>query len=249
MPHAIKLSAISTKPPTKVKKSEVISKMSSLTKQLSAIQEKLYAQHGFSVLIVLQGMDTSGKDSAVKQVFTGVNPAGCNVTSFKAPTAIELNHHFLWRISNACPQLGMIQIFNRSQYEDILVPMVLETHTEHILNKRCEEIKVFEEGLVATNTIVLKFFLHVSQHEQFSRLKKRKENPSKQWKFHPEDLIDTEKHQKYLNAYQFILNHHSTVLPWFIVPADKKWYKNYIILNSIVQTLTQYHFDYPVLTI
>lgn len=245
MPHAIKLASVSTTPPRKVKKSHVVAKMASLIKQLSAIQEKLYAQHSFSVLIVLQGMDTSGKDSAVKQVFTGVNPAGCSVTSFKAPTAVELNHHFLWRISNACPQLGMIQIFNRSQYEDILVPMVLETHTEQVLSKRCEEIKVFEEGLVTANTILLKFFLHVSQQEQFARLKKRKENPSKQWKFNPNDLIDTERHQKYLNAYQFIFNHQSTTLPWVIVPADKKWYKNYIILNSIVQILTQYHFKYP----
>jgi PPK2 family polyphosphate:nucleotide phosphotransferase len=245
MLHAIKLSTISTTPSSKVKKSHVVSKMESLTKQLSDIQEKLYAQHGFSVLIVLQGMDTSGKDSAVKQVFTGVNPAGCNVTSFKTPTAIELNHHFLWRISNACPQLGMIQIFNRSHYEDILVPMVNQTYTEHELSKRCEEIKVFEEGLVTSNTILIKFFLHVSQQEQFNRIKKRKENPSKQWKFNPDDLVDTERHQKYLSAYQFILNHQSTTLPWVIVPADKKWYKNYIILNSIVQTLTQYHFDYP----
>jgi len=244
MSKPVKLSDEATAPSTKVKKSHLVSKIPLLLKQLSDLQEKLYAQHAFSVLIILQGMDTSGKDSAVKQVFTGVNPAGCNVISFKAPTDIELNHHFLWRISNACPQIGMIQIFNRSQYEDVLVPMVKQTMVEDELNKRCEEINLFEEGLVNANTIVLKFFLHVSQKKQFKRLQARKDNPSKQWKFQQEDLDDIEKHNKYLNAYQFILNHPSKKLPWVVVPADKKWYKNYIILNSIVQTLTKYQFAY-----
>jgi len=241
----VELSDLATIPSTKVKKIHLVSKVPLLVKQLSDLQEKLYAQHAFSVLIILQGMDTSGKDSAVKQVFTGVNPAGCNVTSFKAPTDKELNHHFLWRISNACPQIGMIQIFNRSQYEDILIPMVKQTMSEDKLVKRCKEINLFEEGLVNANTIVLKFFLHVSQKEQLKRLQARKDNPSKQWKFQQEDLDDIEKHHKYLNAYQFILNHSSNTLPWVTVPADKKWYKNYIILNSIVQTLTKYHFAYP----
>lgn len=245
MSHTIKLSEVSTKPPAKVTKLEIRKKMTSLLEELSEIQEKLYAQHAFSVLIVLQGMDTSGKDSAVKQVFTGVNPAGCNVTSFKAPTVIEQDHHFLWRISNACPQKGMIQIFNRSHYEDILVPYVQQTLSEKKLKERCEEINVFEKGLVASNTIIIKFFLHVSQDAQLERLEERKVNPRKHWKYNKQDIIDIDKHKKYAKAYQFIFDHDSTVSPWNIIPADKKWYKNYCILNHIVETLQPYHFAFP----
>ena len=216
------LSDISTTPPDKIKKSTVIKKL-----------PELIRQHYYAVLIILQGMDTSGKDGAIKQVFTGVNPAGCNVTSFKQPTEIELNHHFLWRISKACPQIGMVQIFNRSQYEDVLIPMVKSTLDKKALTKRCDEINAFENGLVNANTIVLKYFLHVSQKKQFKRLKKRKENPDKQWKFNPDDLADIEKHKKYLNAYQFIFDNQSKDLPWVVVPADKKWYKNYFILTAL----------------
>ncbi|MES2779508.1 MAG: PPK2 family polyphosphate kinase [Bacteroidota bacterium] len=245
MSHSVQLAKIATNPPAHIKKSKILSEMVSLLKQLSEIQEKLYAQHAFSVLIVLQGMDTSGKDSAVKQVFTGVNPAGCNVTSFKAPTAIELDHHFLWRISKECPQKGMIHIFNRSHYEDILVPLVKQTLSEKKIKERCEEINVFEKGLMAEHTIILKFFLHVSQEEQFKRLEERKENPRKQWKFNKEDIIDIDKHHHYAKAYQFIFDHDANLIPWTIIPADKKWFKNYCILNHIVKTLSQYRFSYP----
>ncbi len=245
MSHSFKLSEISTLPSSEVKKSHILSKTEGLLQKLSDIQEKLYAQKVYSVLIILQGMDTSGKDSAVKRVFTGVNPAGCNITSFKAPTTLERSHHFLWRISKVCPQTGMIQIFNRSQYEDILVPMVNQTLSEKELSDRCKEINAFEEGLVAANTILLKFFLHVSQEEQFKRLEERKEDPDKQWKFDKDDLVDIEKHQKYLKAYQFIFDHQSDTMPWVVVPADKKWFKNYSILHHIVKTLQQYDITYP----
>lgn len=245
MSHSVQLSEIDTKPSSKTKKSEIRSEMSSLLEQLTDIQERLYAQHAFSVLIVLQGMDTSGKDSAVKQVFTGVNPAGCNVTSFKAPTPIELDHHFLWRISKKCPQKGMIHIFNRSHYEDILVPMVKQTLSEKKLKERCEEINVFEKGLLNDHTIIMKFFLHVSQEQQFKRLEERKSNPNKHWKYSKEDIVDIEKHKKYANAYQFIFDHDANLTPWTIIPADKKWYKNYCILNHIVKTLKQYAIEFP----
>lgn len=248
MSHSVQLSEIATKPSSKIKKSDILAEMDSLLEELSEIQEKLYAQHAFSVLIVLQGMDTSGKDSAVKQVFTGVNPAGCNVTSFKAPTVIEQDHHFLWRISKACPQKGMIHIFNRSHYEDILVPMVQQALSEKKLKERCEEINVFEKGLIGAHTVLIKFFLHVSQEEQLERLKERKENPNKQWKYNKEDVVDIDKHKKYAKAYQFIFDHDTNIAPWNIIPADKKWFKNYCILNHIVQTLRQYRFSYPQLT-
>lgn len=245
MSHSVQLSEIATRPSSKIKKSDILAKMDSLAEQLSEIQEKLYAQHAFSVLIVLQGMDTSGKDSAVKQVFTGVNPAGCNVISFKTPTAIELDHHFLWRISKACPPKGIIHIFNRSHYEDILVPMVQQTLSDKKLKERCEEINVFEKGLTAAHTIIIKFFLHISQEEQLKRLQERKDNPRKHWKFNKQDIADIDKHKKYAKAYQFIFDHDANISPWNIIPADKKWFKNYCILNHIVQTLEQYHFAFP----
>ncbi|MES2559450.1 MAG: PPK2 family polyphosphate kinase [Bacteroidota bacterium] len=245
MSQADQLSKIATKPSSEVKKSDILANKKSLLKELSEIQEKLYAQHVFSVLIVLQGMDTSGKDSAVKQVFTGVNPAGCNVTSFKAPTLIEQDHHFLWRISKACPSSGMIHIFNRSHYEDILVPMVNGTLTEKKLSERCKQINAFEKGLIGAQTIVIKFFLHVSQEEQLKRLEERRDNPVKQWKFNKQDIVDINKHQQFAKAYQFIFDHDSNAIPWNIIPSDKKWYRNYCILNHIVQTLQQYRFTYP----
>jgi PPK2 family polyphosphate:nucleotide phosphotransferase len=245
MSHSVQLSEIATMPASKYKKSEGKAEMISLLKKLSEIQEMLYASHKYAVLIVLQGMDTSGKDSAVKQVFTGVNPAGCNVTSFKVPTAIELDHHFLWRISNACPSKGMIHIFNRSHYEDILVPLVKQNLSDKKIKERCEEIKMFERGLSESDTILMKFFLHVSQEEQIKRLEERKNNPRKQWKYNKEDVIDIDKHKKYAKAYQFIFDHDANLIPWTIIPADKKWFKNYCILNHIVKTLEHYHFNYP----
>lgn len=245
MSHSVQLSEKATVPSSKLKKSAIKSEMESLVKQLSDIQEKLYAQHAFSVLIVLQGMDTSGKDSAVKQVFTGVNPAGCNVTSFKVPTPIERDHHFLWRIQNACPPKGMIHIFNRSHYEDILVPIVTQALSEEGIKERCDAIQAFENALIANHTILIKFFLHVSQEEQYKRLKERQTDPTKQWKLTKEDSVDIQKHKKYAKAYEYIFNQDSGVSPWNIIPADKKWYKNYCVLNHIVRTLQQYHFTYP----
>ena len=247
MSRRIQLSSIATLPTKKISKAKAKSESIVLIKKLSEIQDKLYAQKKYSVLIILQGMDTAGKDGAVKQVFSGVNPAGCNVKSFKVPTTEEAAHEFLWRINKECPAKGMIQIFNRSHYEDILIPKVKKLLPDKILKARLDEINVFEKGLVKANTILMKFFLHISHAEQIQRLNDRKADPHKRWKFQKEDVVDISKHAKYKKAYELIFSKHSTATPWQIIPADKKWYKNYAILNAIVLELKKYDIDYPVL--
>ncbi|MCC6372378.1 MAG: polyphosphate kinase [Bacteroidia bacterium] len=244
MRKKVVLAQMSTIPPTDCDKAGTIKENAKLVKQLSAIQDKLFAQNKYSVLIILQGMDTAGKDSAVKHVFSGVNPAGCNVMSFKVPTPEEAAHHFLWRVSTRCPGKGMIQIFNRSHYEEILMPLVHSTQSKAVLEARCKEINVFESGLILNNTILIKFYLHISHKEQMQRLNERRNDKSKQWKFSEEDIVDIKKHKAYKAAYEFIFKHCSQN-PWLIVPADKKWYKNNQILKIIVNKLSDYTIEYP----
>ena len=245
MPRQIRLSSISTLPSKKISKAKAAIENIRLIKKLSAIQDKLYAQQQYSVLIVFQGMDTAGKDGAVKHVFSGVNPAGCNVKSFKVPTIEEASHQFFWRINKTCPEKGMMQIFNRSHYEDVLIPMVNNTLTDKQIRERCKEINAFEKGLIENNTILLKFFLNISHKEQLRRLDARRTDPNKRWKFQKEDIVDIEKHTKYKKAYESIFERCSDAADWQIIPADKKWYKNYSILNSIVNELQKYDIAYP----
>ena len=245
MSHRIRLADIPTIPTQKINKEDAEAKTVILIEKLSNIQNKLYAQKKYSVLIVLQGMDASGKDGAVKHVFSGVNPAGCNVRSFKVPTEEEALHHFLWRINKACPEKGLIHIFNRSHYEDILMPVINKTLSKKLIEERYEEINVFERGLIKDNTIVLKFYLHVSHKEQLKRLKDRKTDEHKRWKYQKEDILAISKHDEYKKVYESIFEHCSKDAPWQIAPADKKWYKNYYILNSIVKELEKYDIHYP----
>jgi len=245
MSHQIHLSQLSTLPQEKITAEEALMKISSFHEKLARIQDKLFAQEKYSVLIILQGMDTSGKDGAVKNVFTGVNPAGCQVKSFKAPTAEEASHHFLWRVSKECPQKGMIKIFNRSHYEDILVPLVEKIADENLILERCEEINLFERGLIQHNTILMKFYLHVSHEEQLKRLEIRRNAAHKRWKYHKEDDIAIGKHDEYKRVYELIFKKCSLAAPWQIIPADKKWYRDYILLQAIVQELENYEIHYP----
>ncbi len=241
------LSAQATLPTSKITKAKAAIESARLVKQLATIQDKLYGQNKYSVLIVLQGMDTSGKDSAVKRVFSGVNPAGCNVKSFKVPSTVEQAHHFLWRVNAACPQKGMIQIFNRSHYEDILMPIIHNTLNEKQITERCEEINAFERGLVQNGTILIKFFLNISYKEQVKRLETRRTTPNKRWKFQEDDIVDINKHSSYKKAYELIFDKCSQSESWQIIPADKKWFKNYVILHRIVKVLNNYTIEYPVL--
>lgn len=245
MSKKIKLSDISTDPEEKITKEEAAKEMVKLTEKLAEIQNKLYAQKKYDVLIILQGMDASGKDSAVKHVFSGVNPAGCRVKSFKAPTEEERAHHFLWRVSKECPEKGMIQIFNRSQYEDILVPVINKLIDKDLQKARCEEINCFEVGLVRNNTILMKFYLHISHEKQVEKLQIRKTDEYKRWKYQKEDIAAISKHDEFAKIYEYIFEHCAEAAPWKIIPADKKWYKNYLILSEIVQELEKYEIHYP----
>jgi PPK2 family polyphosphate:nucleotide phosphotransferase len=214
--------------------------------QLAELQEVLYAEGKHAVLIILQAMDAGGKDGTIKQVMSGVNPQGCRVTSFKAPTPEELSHDFLWRIHQHVPPRGYIGIFNRSHYEDVLVVRVKNLVPESIWQTRYEQINHFEKLLADNGVAILKFFLHISKDEQKKRLEQRLQNPNKQWKFNPEDLKERKRWDEYMAAYEDAINNCNTPwAPWHIVPANKKWYRNVVIAERLVEALEGLSMKYP----
>jgi PPK2 family polyphosphate:nucleotide phosphotransferase len=226
-------------------------------KRLKDFQEKLYAQDRWSVLLVLQGMDAAGKDSAIKAIFDGVNPQGCEVHSFKQPSANELDHDFMWRHAVALPQRGHIGIFNRSYYEECLVTRVhreilakeklpSKLMTRSIWRERFEDISAFERYLSGNGTVILKFFLHISKEEQRKRFLDRLEEPSKNWKFSMGDVTERALWPRYMAAYQDLVRHTSTPLaPWYVVPADHKWFARVVIGSTIVSTLESLNLRFP----
>jgi PPK2 family polyphosphate:nucleotide phosphotransferase len=226
-------------------------------KRLADFQEKLYAQDRWSLLLIFQGMDASGKDSAIKGIFDGVNPQGCEVTSFKQPTSHELNHDFLWRSVIALPRRGQIGIFNRSYYEECLVtrvhPDVLAKEkipsklvTKNIWRERFEDIVSFERYLSRNGTIILKFFLNVSKKEQRERFLDRLEQPSKNWKFSMADISERALWNRYQAVYQDIVRHTSTATaPWHVVPADHKWFARVVIGSAVVTALEGLNLRFP----
>jgi PPK2 family polyphosphate:nucleotide phosphotransferase len=226
-------------------------------KRLSDFQEKLYAQDRWSLLLIFQGMDAAGKDSAIKSVFDGINPQGCEVTSFKQPTTHELNHDFMWRSTVALPERGHIGIFNRSYYEECLVtrvhPGILAKEkippslvTKNIWRERFEDIRAFERYLARNGTIVLKFFLNVSRQEQRERFLDRLDQPSKNWKFSMADITERAFWNRYQAVYQDIVRHTSTVAaPWYVVPADHKWFARVVIGSAIVSALDGLNLRFP----
>jgi PPK2 family polyphosphate:nucleotide phosphotransferase len=226
-------------------------------KRLSDFQEKLYAQDRWSVLLIFQGMDAAGKDSAIKSVFDGVNPQGCEVTSFKQPTTHELNHDFMWRSTIALPERGRIGIFNRSYYEECLVtrvhPEILAKEkippslvTKNIWRERFEDICAFERYLARNGTIILKFFLNVSKEEQRQRFLDRLDDPSKNWKFSMADVTERAWWNRYQAVYQDIVRHTSTAhAPWYVVPADHKWFARVVIGSAIVSALEGLNLRFP----
>jgi PPK2 family polyphosphate:nucleotide phosphotransferase len=214
--------------------------------KLSELQELLYADASQAVLVVLQGLDAAGKDGTIRHIFTGVNPQGCQVTSFKQPTPEEMRHDFLWRVHRAVPAHGMIGIFNRSHYEDVLVVRVHGNISRKEVARRFDEINSFEEMLVRNNIVLLKFFLHISKDEQKKRLQERLEDSTKYWKVSPSDLKERQYWDSYTNAYEDIFRHCSTRrAPWYIIPADKKWYRNVVISQILVDSLSALKLKYP----
>jgi PPK2 family polyphosphate:nucleotide phosphotransferase len=212
-----------------------------LAKEMSELQEALAAAQHQSMLIILQGMDTSGKDGTIRHVFSNVNPQGCEVHSFKQPTQEELAHDFLWRIHKATPAKGMIGIFNRSHYEDVLIVRVHNLVPENVWQRRYKAINHFEKLLANNNTIVLKFFLHISYDEQKQRLQDRVKEQDKAWKISASDWVERKYWDDYQKAYEDALSECSTKeAPWYIVPANHKWYRNLAIAHTLVETMRQY---------
>jgi PPK2 family polyphosphate:nucleotide phosphotransferase len=226
-------------------------------RRLAGLQERLYAQNSWSVLIVLQGVDAAGKDSAIKRVMSGLNPQGCIVHPFKAPTGEELNHNFLWLSSKRLPPRGEIGLFNRSYYEEVLIVRVhrelLEKQklprrlvTDKIWNQRFDDINAFERHLTRNGTVVIKFHLRISKEEQKRRLLARLNDPTKRWKFSTNDITERKLWDDYMAAYEDMIRHTSTPeSPWYVVPADKKWFARLAIACVVVDVLDQLDLQYP----
>lgn len=233
--------------------------LASGVQMLANLQDKLYAQDRWAVLLIFQAMDAAGKDGAIKHVMSGVNPQGCEVSSFKSPSAEELDHDFLWRCAKRLPERGRIGIFNRSYYEETLIVRV---HREYLLGQklppslktkdlwqhRFQDISNFEHYLAHNGVVVLKFFLHVSKEEQKKRFLERIDNPAKNWKFSINDVHERERWDEYMNAYEQTIRHTASKhAPWHVVPADHKWFTRLVVASVIVDRLHGLDLDYPVL--
>jgi PPK2 family polyphosphate:nucleotide phosphotransferase len=233
-------------PPGALAKAEAQERIDGLTKRLDALQEALYAEGKRAVLVILQGRDTSGKDGATRRVFGPLNPQGLVVTGFKVPTPLERSHDFLWRIHLAVPPAGAIGIFNRSQYEDVLVVRVHQLVPEAVWRPRYEQINQFEKMLTDNGVTILKFCLHISRKEQRERLAARLDDPAKYWKFSAGDLDERKRWGEYTAAYEEMLLRTSTAwAPWYLVPADKKFYRDLFVAEVVTDRLTAMAPQYP----
>lgn len=241
------LKSISTRAPKEFDKEEIKRKTLQLKEQLDGLQDLLYAESIHSLLVIIQGMDASGKDGAVRNVFSGLNPQGIAVQSFKAPTAEELSHDFLWRIHKHVPAKGTIQIFNRSQYEDVLITRVHGWCDDNTAKRRFQAINHFEQLLQEhNNTKILKFYLHISPEKQQERLNERVHNPAKSWKYNAQDFEEAKRWNEYMKMYEDVFENCNAV-PWTIIPADQNWYKEYLITKTVTDTLLGLNMQYPVL--
>ncbi|CAN5613552.1 polyphosphate kinase 2 family protein [soil metagenome] len=217
-----------------------------LVEELAELQNRLWAEHERSVLLVLQAMDAGGKDGTIRKVFTGVNPQGVKVSSFKGPSTVELEHDFLWRIHQQAPGHGEIGVFNRSHYEDVLIVRVDEIVPEAVWRPRYATIRHFEQSLVDAGTTVVKVFLHISEDEQKERFQARLDEPEKRWKFSAADLAVRAKWDLYAEAYADALGETSTDdAPWYVVPADRKWYRDWAVLEILLGHLRELDPEYP----
>ena len=225
---------------------ELDNKLPKLKSIMSKLQYKLYVENEKSLLVVLQGMDTSGKDGTIRHVISAFNPASCRVESFKVPTSEELAHDFLWRIHKAVPRKGFVGVFNRSHYEDVIEARVQNWVTESMLLKRINQIRQFEIMLAENNVKILKFYLHISKQEQKKRFLERLSDPEKQWKVAKDDSKKRKKWGEYMNAYTDAISNCSIKeAPWYVIPANKKWFRNWAISKIITNTLIQMKIRYP----
>jgi PPK2 family polyphosphate:nucleotide phosphotransferase len=243
-----------------IKKDEGKDLLEEGVKRLSELQERLYAQDRWSVLLIFQAMDAAGKDSVIKHVMKGVNPQGCDVHSFKQPSQEELDHDFMWRTTRRLPERGRIGIFNRSYYEEVLVvrvhPGLLEKEkmpaslvTKDIWKERFKDIRAFERYLSRNGTLILKFFLHMSKEEQKRQFLERIDDPSKNWKFSMGDVAERKLWDKYMDAYEDMIRHTSRPeAPWHVVPADNKWFTRLVVAAELVEALDRLGLKYPKVT-
>ncbi len=239
------LKDISTKAPKGIDKDNTKEELDHILKDLDKLQNLLYADGKNSLLIVIQGMDASGKDGLTRDVFTSMNPQGVNVKSFKEPTPEELAHDFLWRIHQHVPAKGMIHIFNRSHYEDVLITRVHGMIDDKTARQKMKAINDFERMLTEQNdTHILKFYLHISQKEQLQRLEERLEDPQKMWKYNANDFKESKLWDKYMRYYEDVFKHCNEV-PWHIVPSDQNWYKSHMVANTLRKTMQDLHMKYP----
>lgn len=241
----IKLSNIDTRAHAKFNKEQIKEELLKLKYKLEKLQILLYAESKHSLLIIIQGMDASGKDGAIKNVFEAVNPMGCNVISFKQPTPVEMKHDFLWRIHQKVPERGMIQIFNRSHYEDVVIQRVHHWVDEKTIKQRFDQINDFEKLLEETGTSVLKFYLHVSKEEQLKRLEERLKDTAKMWKHNKNDIKERTYWNNYMRAYEDAFENCYKHAAWHIVPSDQNWYKEFVIAKKIVETLERFKMKFP----
>jgi PPK2 family polyphosphate:nucleotide phosphotransferase len=243
----VKLSDIDPEYTTGVKdKDEAVEVVERNRLKLEELQSLLYAEKKRSLLIVLQGMDACGKDGTIRHVMNGFNPQGCVVTPFKVPSAEELDHDFLWRIHHEVPPRGDIGIFNRSHYEEVLVVRVHNLVSRKVWSERYKQINRFERFLSENHVKILKFFLHISKDEQKKRLLERLADPAKNWKMHPQDLKERRRWKDYMEAYEEALRECSTEeAPWFIIPANKKWFRDLAVSQLIIETLESFDMKFP----
>ncbi|WP_405168757.1 PPK2 family polyphosphate kinase [Paenibacillus sp. FSL H3-0286] len=227
-------------------KKEAEAKTEQLKERLAELQDILFAQKKHSLLVILQGMDSSGKDGTVKHIFSGINPQGFIVTSFKKPSLEEEAHDFLWRVHQKTPPKGYISAFNRSHYEDVLVPRVHGGLKKDDMKRRFRYIRQFEEMLVEEGTTIIKLFLHISKEKQLKKIKERLEDPKKHWKFDASDLQEREFWDDYQEAYVDVFKESSIdKAPWYWIPANHQWYRNYLALSIVVKTLESLDLSYP----
>lgn len=227
-------------------KSDAEREFDRLSERLTGLQELLYAQGTHALLVVLQAMDAGGKDSTIRHVFGPLNPQGCRVTSFKAPTSEELRHDFLWRVHANVPRLGSIGVFNRSHYEDVLIVRVKNLVPQKRWEARYDHINAFERLLHDEGTTIVKLFLHISKDYQKKRLQRRLDKPSKHWKFTPSDLPERARWDSYQTAFEAAMSRCSTKhAPWYIIPAEKRWFRNLLVAQILVDTLESLDMKYP----
>jgi PPK2 family polyphosphate:nucleotide phosphotransferase len=238
------LNNIDSSPPNHLKKKEIKGELKQLKEKMIAFQKKMNAQGKYSLLLVFQGMDASGKDGATRRVLEGVNPSGIKVKSYKKPTDEEFAHDFLWRVHQHTPAKGMIQVFNRSHYEDILVPSVMGYIPKEEIEKRYELINSFEKLLEHNGTKVLKFYLHVSKEEQLVRLQERIDNPEKHFKHNDGDWETRENWDSYMGVYKSLFDKCNDI-PWHIIPSDENWYKTNLITEKIIAAFESMDLEWP----